>query len=385
MFNLENYYVFELVRQSRDGGGGLALGCLKDLQPVWVREGDDQVEALSVEINLKCLKIRCCIAYGCQENDLVERKDAFWLYLDEEVQFADRAESGFVLHFDGNLWAGNHIIPGDPRPQNRNGKMFQNFLERHPHLTVVNSSALCEGLITRSRMVGGKIQKSVLDFFVICNRLLPYLTKMVIDESKTHILTNYQNVRKGGKAVDSDHNTQYMDLDLKIESVKPERTEMFNFKNKEGQKLFKEITTKTDEFSKCFENNAPLSEQIVNWQKLLKSACSKAFKKIRIKKQNVFPIKDEISNLINQRNSLVNSSIDADKIKLEELNEKISCLEADENRKKLIDNFQQFSDNPEKVNVLKMWNLLKKLWPKHCNSSPTAKMNHQGKIVSSPK
>ena len=81
----------------------------------------------------------------------------------------------------------------------------------------------------------------------------------------------------------------------------------------------------------------------------------------------------------------MNSSIDADKIKLEELNEKISCLEADENRKKLIDNFQQFSDNPEKVNVLKMWNLLKKLWPKHCNSSPTAKMNHQGKIVSSPK
>ena len=80
MFNLENYYVFELVRQSRDGGGGLALGCLKDLQPVWVREGDDQVEALSVEINLKCLKIRCCIAYGCQENDLVERKDAFWLF-----------------------------------------------------------------------------------------------------------------------------------------------------------------------------------------------------------------------------------------------------------------------------------------------------------------
>ena len=60
-------------------------------------------------------------------------------------------------------------------------------------------------------------------------------------------------------------------------------------------------------------------------------------------------------------------------------------MEADENRKKLIDNFQQFSDNPENVNVLKMWKLLKKLWPKNCNSSPTAKMNHQGKIVSSPK
>ena len=59
----------------------------------------------------------------------------------------------------------------------------------------------------------------MLDFFVICNHVLPFLTKMVIDESKSHILTNYQHVRKGGKAINSDPNTQYMDLDLKIESV----------------------------------------------------------------------------------------------------------------------------------------------------------------------
>ena len=155
---IENYHIFELVRQSKDGGGGLALGCLKELQPVWMREGDDLVEALSVEISLKSLKIRCCVAYGCQETDLVERKDAFWTFLDEEVSIANQRGSGFVLHFDGNLWAGSTIIPGDPRMQNRNGKLFQNFLERHPHLTVVNSLPLCEGLITRSRF-------RVLDFF----------------------------------------------------------------------------------------------------------------------------------------------------------------------------------------------------------------------------
>ena len=53
-----------------------------------------------------------------------------------------------------------------------------------------------------------------------------------------YILTNYEKVRKGGKASDSDHNTQFMDLDLKIESVKPERTEMFNFKNNDDQIKF---------------------------------------------------------------------------------------------------------------------------------------------------
>ena len=68
---LQNYIIYEFVRQNRDGGGGLALGCDKDLNPAWVREGDDQVEAISVEICLKNMKIRCCNAYGCQENENV--------------------------------------------------------------------------------------------------------------------------------------------------------------------------------------------------------------------------------------------------------------------------------------------------------------------------
>ena len=68
---LNNFIIFELVRQNKEGGG-LALGCAKELQPVWLREGDDQVEALSVEIVLKTMKIRCVVAYGCQETDSVE-------------------------------------------------------------------------------------------------------------------------------------------------------------------------------------------------------------------------------------------------------------------------------------------------------------------------
>ena len=82
----------------------------------------------------------------------------------------------FILHFDGNLWAGQNIVPGDPRSQNRNGKMFQIFLEPHQNLTLVNSLSLCEGLITRSRMKDGKSEKSVLDWFVVFDRVLPFLS-----------------------------------------------------------------------------------------------------------------------------------------------------------------------------------------------------------------
>ena len=50
---LDNYVIFEKVRNNRDGGG-LAFGCIPELSPVWVREGEeDLVEALSVNILVK--------------------------------------------------------------------------------------------------------------------------------------------------------------------------------------------------------------------------------------------------------------------------------------------------------------------------------------------
>ena len=83
------------------------------------------------------------------------------------------------MQFDGNLWAGNNIIPGDPRCQNRNGKYFEQFLSRNSKLTVVNSLSQCEGLITRSRNKNGILEESILDFFVVCDKILPFVEKMV--------------------------------------------------------------------------------------------------------------------------------------------------------------------------------------------------------------
>ena len=461
----ENFDVFELVRESQNGGGGLALGCVKDLQAAWVREGDDVVEALSVDIFVKKKKIRCCIAYGCQESDTEDRKNAFWDYMEEEVALAELSDAGFILHMDGNLWAGENIIPGDPRSQNRNGKKFQNFLEKHPNLTVVNSLPLCSGLITRRRDKEGKSEASVLDFFVVCDRVLPYIRKMKIDEDKEFVLTNYSRVKIDGKATDSDHNTQYMDLDLEIESFKPKRTEIFNFKNEEGQEKFKHLTTQTDKFTSCFETNAPLHIQIENWRELLRSACIESFPKIRIKKRKDVRINAEVSKLIKLRNLLktnqrnenfcfqcnnklanerefkshkcteyisdkkndceschfepegirgLRNHMNGDhatdvvtegnncnfknrsnkeieehiRIKhvpqvIKDLEEKISSIETEENRKKIMNNFKYFSENPESIQMSRMWKLLKKIWPKF-NSQSTAKKNHKGDIISNP-
>ena len=52
-----------------------------------------------------------------------------------------------------------------------------------------------------------------------------------------------------------------MDLDLKIETEKPERRELWNFKNKEAQNNFKAQTTNTKDFSECFSNKLPVLDQ----------------------------------------------------------------------------------------------------------------------------
>ena len=383
-FKIDDYIIFELTRENKDGGG-LALGCVKELKPVLVNKGNQEVEALSVDIFVQSMKIRCCVAYGCQENSLLDKKNAFWNHLDAEVATAWNGGSGFILHFDGNLWAGPKIIPGDPRQQNKNGKMFEEFLSRNSHLTVVNSLPLCDGLITRSRKKGEIEERSILDFFVVCSRVLPFITKMVIDEKKEHILTNYKEAKRGGKATDSDHFTQIMDVNLQIIPLKPKRKEIFNFKNKESQEMFKEITTNTQQFSECFNNDLPILKQVENWRNVLKSHCQIAFKKIRIDKKKPIKINPKIVNLVDQRNKLRKKYKNVEESKeIQKIEKEISCLEADENSELIMKNFKRFSENPENVNLQEVWKVLKTIGPKYTSPIPIAKRNFKGKLESNP-
>ena len=518
----DEYLVYEFLRKNEKGGGGLALGCQKNLNPCLVSEGNENVEALSIDIFIKNMKIRCCTAYGPQENDKIEKKEAFWDHLDKEVGEAEKSGAGFILQFDGNLWAGKKIIPNDPRPQNNNGKMFEQFLLRNPRLTVVNSLPECRGLVTRSRIKEGVKEESVLDFFVVCELILPFVKKMVIDDSKNYILSNYKIAKQTGKAVDSDHFTQYLDLNLKIGKERPERKEMFNFKDKNCQEAFKINTSETEDFTDCFNGEAPLNEKINNWKRVLMSHCSKAFKKIRIRDRKIKPISNKIARLIDKRNELtrigcvcgkafglkthakkhsekhiekakfvcyncgkqletknnlqlhvkthtglkdyhcdkcdsrymssvdltvhekskhgclscdvceqnfqknydrkkhvtkhkketcfqckecgkifihyrryknhvrVHKGIDFDRCSLCEkelisINIAISEEEASENREKIVKQFQMFSENPESIQMTKMWKILKNICPKVKPILPSAKKNHRGKILSSKK
>ena len=164
---------------------------------------------------------------------------------------------------------------------------------------------------------------------------------------------------------------------------KPDRIEVFDFKNAKSLAKFKVLTTETNQFTDCFENLLPLSEQMEKWEHLVDSYSNKAFKKIRVKKKCSKPMNPKLKTFINQRNTMLQT--ESNKEKLEQIEISIADEEAKEIYEKIAKQFKEFSDDPEKINRNKMWKSFKQLWPKNNGSVPVAKKDHTGNIVSSQK
>ena len=71
------WYEVHRTKEAEKGekGGGLAIGVLNVLQPSWVSDGDDDAEALTIEIWVDGFPIRLICGYGPQEYDNVSRKN----------------------------------------------------------------------------------------------------------------------------------------------------------------------------------------------------------------------------------------------------------------------------------------------------------------------
>ena len=294
--------IYEVKRQDRNGGG-LCIGVLKDLHPAWVSQGDDEVECLAVEVWVDDVPIRIVTGYGPQVGESLEKKQKFWNFIETEAINAFENGCGFILQMDSNAHLGQEIIKDDPNPQNSNGKLFCEFLERMPHLTVINTLPICSGLITRMRKTTNGVEKSILDVFVTCHRILPFITKMTVDENRDLALTNFNGIKKVGRVIESDHNVEILELKLQYSVRKPERIQIFQFKDKNAQAIFKNLTTETTEFSRCFQNDLKFEEQAANWKKVLNDYFHKAFKRVRIN-HNYKMKNSKVNELMEKRNVL---------------------------------------------------------------------------------
>ena len=265
--NTDNYQIFQLPR-TNSKGGGVALCAIKHLQPVLIREGDDQAEAISISITTNQMKIWCVCGYT-QEKYNEDQKDKFWDFMSREVIEAEDLEQGLLIQMDANAHAGASVLKHDTIPQNNNGKRLCEFLKRHPNVSVVNAMDICEGTVTRIRETVKSVEKSSIDFYIVNDILKPFITKMTIDTNKEFGLTNYAQMKKNKRAIQSDHCPMTLELNIKYSKIKPQRSEHFNFRNRECQRTFKVMTGETNELTKCFENNLSPIMQINMWEKKL--------------------------------------------------------------------------------------------------------------------
>ena len=83
--------------RKKSNGGGLCIGVQNNLKPVWVGQGDDEVEALAVELWVDDFPIRIVTAYGPQVSDAVERKLNFLDFIEQQATNAHESGCGFIL------------------------------------------------------------------------------------------------------------------------------------------------------------------------------------------------------------------------------------------------------------------------------------------------
>ena len=382
--NSQLFQIFELTRKDKQGGG-IAIGAINAVEPVLVSEGDDESEIIVIEIKVANIKIRCICGYGPQENSKSEKKLTFWGKLSNEIEDALANDACVVFQMDGNLWAGPEVVKNDPNPCNSNGKLFIDFLKKFPQLTVVNSLDLCQGLITRRRITTKRKEESILDYFVVCDRMLIFLDKMIIDEEKKFVLSNYTKVKGKHVKKDSDHFTTILEMNIEYTEKKPERVELFNFKDKECQKKFFEMTNNSTNLTECFLTDGNVDEQATKWFKRLKGIFYSSFRKIRHTSRN---IQTELSTLMEARRielaklkNATEEQKDEVKSRILKLEEEICEYVAESNRNKVVENFKELA-NPEGIfQTNKMWSLKRKVFPKNKESLPFAKKDCDGRII----
>ena len=217
-----------------------------------------------MEVQLKETAIRFCTGYGPQEDDCDEKINKFYSTLEEAIISCEERNCGLIIELDCNAKLGKDIIKGDPHSMSGNGKMLWDIVVRR-NCTVVNSTDKCKGVITRSRMKNEKKEESVIDYIIVNSLIAPYLEEMQIDESKSKALTRF----KKGITVSSDHNYLSCTFNIPMLRGSTPRREIYCLRNETDLQTFKNKTSHTKRFSKCFTDAGDIEKEGKKWLKTL--------------------------------------------------------------------------------------------------------------------
>ena len=221
----------------------------------------------------------CSVSYGVQETSPAEDKAEFYSILEEEILLTFDAGRMLCMEMDANAKLGSQTIQGDPHEMSSNGKLLLCLVKRY-NLVVVNGTEKCSGVITRMRKKGATVEKSVIDFFIVCQSLYQMVSKMDIDENRNTVLTKFSRNKGKTFIVESDHHPIKLELNIPWNTkIVQKRTEIYNLRNTECQEKFLEYTNKS-----VIMTNSLIEKDVKTggrlWIKSLKYVIMQNFRKV---------------------------------------------------------------------------------------------------------
>ena len=368
----DDFIIFEAIRKVKAKGGTM-IGVHSALKPVLISEYNDTFEIIVVEFEAANRKFRIISGYGPQENWLPADREPFFHTLEEEIVKAEIAGKSVIIEADFNSKLGSEYITNDPHKQDKNGKLLAQIVQRQK-LTVANGLVQCEGTITRKRVTTERTEESAISFVIVSEDLVDKIQSVKIDEIREHVLTRISKTKDGVKTVESDHNL--IETNLKLPWNKNSKTDpekIFNFKNIECQKDFKEVTSKNTYLSEVFEDEKDLDKATEKFLKRLDKTFHKCFWKNGQKKEKT---NDQQDKLYNKWKNLRTKTDANSKAETKELEAKL----AEEYYEKVMNASSEIDCEEGGMSSGKLWSLKKTLFPR-CRDPPTAMINTEGNLV----
>ena len=366
---IPGYEVYESIR-SEKGGGGFLTAITKEMSSI----GEYSIEFIN--------------AYGKSEGANEVERINFMSKLEDQLVSAKLRGNLICCQLDANSKLGKEIIDGDPHSMSANGDLLYKVIKRN-NLIPVNATDKCSGVITRQRILqSGVVEESVIDYFLVCHDLFNLITKMTIERS--HVMTKFSSTKGVKSNKESDHFPLVLEGNIKWKphKNKTERIEIFDFKDRDGLKTFKEMTS-GNSLKECFESNENFLQQADKWFKTLLNCVHRSFKKIRLtNKPKKGPESDLLKEMTELKKDLLNNKNDDKKrneieVKLDYLKDEISTNCSERNKNIFFEHINKLSDVDEGFNAPNMWKIKKKLCPK-AGGPPMAKKDKSGNLVTDP-
>ena len=371
-FQVKGYNIFESIRKKEKGD--VLIGVHQAFKPVLISEYNDEFELLVVEITVENKQLRLISGVGPQENQTEANRLPFFLTLEKEIAMAEMDGKSIIIEMDANSKLGPDRIPHVKHDMSPNGRLLSGIIDKHA-LFVVNGSSKCVGTITRKRVTIDSIEEeSTIDLVLISEDLKDNVDKLIIDEDRNHALTK---LVKNRMKVESVHNPLITSFKWSWnKSNSKQDIVMFNLKNKDCQRKFREATTNNTYLSSVFEDDkGDINKQTDIFMKRLNRVLHKCFKRVRIT-EHIDKDTDDLYKLWRKLQS--QNKVDELKIVEDKLAEQI-----DKNYRTIQSEVGQINTQEDAgFHTGKLWTLKKKFCPRAIDP-PMAMVDDTGNLVTS--